>query len=219
MIARTFTVASLAVAAYAQSSTTADASATESTPATTSGPSAADAETTITALFGSLTSGFAGSVISANGCDTTLALACTDSAIALCEEIPDLTATVTIGPTAYEFVYATSIYGGKGTIAQSCDLDGPSGSFTAATCTASVYASVGGQETATSTVSTITDTAEFTYAQIPITAGASNLPSAGATCDAAESSDSAAAPTGMVELYKILVPVGAAVVAGAGAML
>lgn len=91
MIARTFTIASLAIAAYAQSSTVADASATESTPATTSGPSAADAETTITALFGSLTSGFAGSVISANGCDTTLALACTDTAIALCEEVPDLT--------------------------------------------------------------------------------------------------------------------------------
>lgn len=120
------------------------------------------------------------------------------------------------------------------TLKEDCDLDGPSGSFTGATCTASVYASVAGTETSTSTVKTVTDSSYFSYAPVPITAGASKLPSAGATCNAAApssadvaksssssstASGSAAASTVMAELYKVLVPVGAAVVAGAGALL
>ncbi|KAI5359306.1 hypothetical protein Slin15195_G069340 [Septoria linicola] len=203
MLAQTLTIASLAVAAFAQS--------------TTSAPSAGEAETTITALFGTVTSGFAGSVVSANACETTLALACTATDVPLCEEIPDLTATVVLGPTAYEFIYATSTLGGIVTIAQSCDLEGPSGSFTAASCTASLDVSAAGVATATTVTTSITDSAEFMYAPIPITAGASLLPSAGASCSA--TADSGAAPTGVVELYKILVPVGAALAAGAGAML
>lgn len=140
-----------------------------------------------------------------------------------------MTATVVVGPSAYQFEYATSTLGAQITLKQDCDLAGPSGSFTAATCTASVYGSAAGASTSTQTVVTETNSAFFQYAPIPITAGASKLPSAGATCDAAAqssvdaaqttSSGSAAAPTAMAELYKILVPVGAAVVAGAGAML
>lgn len=89
-------------------------------------------------------------------------------------------------------------------------------------------------------MATITDDAEFfSYAPVPITAGASSLPTAGATCDAeaaaaaatqterggedAERTSSAGAvPTARVGevLYKILVPVGAAVVAaGAGGLV
>lgn len=148
-------------------------------------------------------------------------------------------ATVILGPSAYAFIYATSTAGGLITIAESCDLDGPSGSFTGATCTASVYASIAGVSTSSATVATITDDAEFfSYAAVPITAGASSLPTAGATCDAeaaaaatqtergdedAERTSSAGAvPTARVGevLYKILVPVGAAVVAaGAGGLV
>lgn len=148
-------------------------------------------------------------------------------------------ATVILGPSAYAFIYATSTAGGLITIAESCDLDGPSGSFTGATCTASVYASIAGVSTSSATVATITDDAEFfSYAPVPITAGASSLPTAGATCDAeaaaaatqtergdedAERTSSAGAvPTARVGevLYKILVPVGAAVVAaGAGGLV
>lgn len=149
-------------------------------------------------------------------------------------------ATVILGPSAYAFIYATSTAGGLITIAESCDLDGPSGSFTGATCTASVYASIAGVSTSSATVATITDDAEFfSYAPVPITAGASSLPTAGATCDSAaaaaaatqtergdedaeRTSSAGAVPTARVGevLYKILVPVGAAVVAaGAGGLV
>ncbi|KAL9533174.1 hypothetical protein SMMN14_03160 [Sphaerulina musiva] len=242
---------SLALSALAQdssssssssSSTTASSADVTATTTTTSAPSINNAETTITALFGSATTGFVGSVVSANPCETTLAVVCDSedpNPVDVCVLVPDVTATVILGPSAYAFIYATSTAGGLITIAESCDLDGPSGSFTGATCTASVYASIAGVSTSSATVATITDDAEFfSYAPVPITAGASSLPTAGATCDAeaaaaatqtergdedAERTSSAGAvPTARVGevLYKILVPVGAAVVAaGAGGLV
>lgn len=289
---------SLALSALAQdssssSSTTASSADVTATTTTTSAPSINNAETTITALFGSATTGFVGSVVSANPCETTLAVVCDSedpNPVDVCVLVPDVTvsfyfffchfwgwkengngnhsqkqkksiknqkhpifspthpslthsplpqATVILGPSAYAFIYATSTAGGLITIAESCDLDGPSGSFTGATCTASVYASIAGVSTSSATVATITDDAEFfSYAPVPITAGASSLPMAGATCDAeaaaaatqtergdedAERTSSAGAvPTARVGevLYKILVPVGAAVVAaGAGGLV
>lgn len=289
---------SLALSALAQdssssSSTTASSADMTATTTTTSAPSINNAETTITALFGSATTGFVGSVVSANPCETTLAVVCDSedpNPVDVCVLVPDVTvsfyfffftffwwkedgnwnhnqkqkksiknqkhpifspthpslthsplpqATVILGPSAYAFIYATSTAGGLITIAESCDLDGPSGSFTGATCTASVYASIAGVSTSSATVATITDDAEFfSYAPVPITAGASSLPTAGATCDSAaaaaatqtergdedaeRTSSAGAVPTARVGevLYKILVPVGAAVVAaGAGGLV
>lgn len=284
---------SLALSALAQdsssSSTTASSADVTATTTTTSAPSINNAETTITALFGSATTGFVGSVVSANPCETTLAVVCDSedpNPVDVCVLVPDVTvsfyffchflgwkengnwdhnqkkekkakkysyllphpslthsplpqATVILGPSAYAFIYATSTVGGLITIAESCDLDGPSGSFTGATCTASVYASIAGVSTSSATVATITDDAEFfSYAPVPITAGASSLPTAGATCDSAaaaaatqterggedaeRTSEAGAVPTARVGevLYKILVPVGAAVVAaGAGGLV
>lgn len=288
---------SLALSALAQDSSSSSSSSTSSsadvtaTTTTTSAPSINNAETTITALFGSATTGFVGSVVSANPCETTLAVVCDSedpNPVDVCVLVPDVTvsfyiffvpfflvekygnwdhnqtgrkkkeikntpssphpslthsplpqATVILGPSAYAFIYATSTAGGLITIAESCDLDGPSGSFTGATCTASVYASIAGVSTSSATVATITDDAEFfSYAPVPITAGASSLPTAGATCDSAaaaaatqtergdqdaeRTSSAGAVPTARVGevLYKILVPVGAAVVAaGAGGLV
>lgn len=101
------------------------------------------------------------------------------------------------------------------TLSQSCDLHGPASSVSEIVCTASVMVSVDGSSTATKTTDTLTRSDEFNYAQIPITAGASNLPSGSATCT---SSDSGAAPTGITQVYKVMVPVGAALMAGAAFM-
>lgn len=119
---------------------------------------------------------------------------------------------VTQGPTAYEVLYSTSTLGGEVTLSQSCDLKGPTSSASEMVCTASLMVSLEGTSTASKTTETLTRSDEFNYAQIPITAGASNLPSGSATCT---SSDSGAAPTGITEIYKVVVPVGAAIMAGA----
>lgn len=124
---------------------------------------------------------------------------------------------MTQGPSIYEVAYETSTAGGQVAISESCALDGPSGSFTQAVCTYSFMVSVPGTSTASSSSTTIAGTQyDFQYAQIPITAGAEKLPSAGASCTAT-ASHGAAAPTGIVkDVYKVLVPVGAAL---AGALI
>lgn len=119
---------------------------------------------------------------------------------------------VTQGPTGYEILYSTSTLGGEVTLSESCDLRGPASSATEMVCTASAMISVEGTSTESKTTETLTRSEDFNYAQIPITAGASNLPSGSATCT---SSDSGAAPTGITEIYKVVVPVGAAIMAGA----
>lgn len=124
--------------------------------------------------------------------------------------------TVTQGPGLYEVAYETSTLGGQVSISQSCDLDGPSGSFTQAVCTYSFDVSVGGRSTSSSSSTTVSGTQyDFQYAQIPITAGAEKLPSGPATCTET-ASPGAAAPTGITkEIYKVIVPVGAVLAAGA----
>lgn len=82
-------------------------------------------------------------------------------------------------------------------------------------CTASIKISAGDVSTSSSTVETLTKSDDFLYAPIPITAGADKLPAASASCT---SSDSGAMPTGITEVYKVIVPVGAAVMA-AGAFM
>lgn len=123
--------------------------------------------------------------------------------------------SVTQGPTAYEILYSTSTAGGEVTLSQSCDLHGPASSASEIVCTASAMVSIGDTSTATKTTETLTRSDDFNYAQIPITAGASKLPTGSATCT---SSDSGAAPTGITEIYKVMVPVGAAIMAGAAFM-
>lgn len=88
---------SLALSALAQdssSSSTASSADMTATTTTTSAPSINNAETTITALFGSATTGFVGSVVSANPCETTLAVVCDSedpNPVDVCVLVPDVT--------------------------------------------------------------------------------------------------------------------------------
>lgn len=78
--------------------------------------------------------------------------------------------------------------------------------------------SVGGQSTATSTVETYAGTQyDFQYAPVAITAGAEKLPTGSAPASCTETaSGGGAAPTGIrKEIYKVIVPVGAVLAAGA----
>ena len=78
---------------------------------------------------------------------------------------------------------------------------------TSAVCSWSVGVQIGGQHTATSSQTTYTKANHY---QVPITAGANKLPSS-ASCT---NSPNAAAPTGLTDVYKVLV-VPAAILAGA----
>lgn len=118
---------------------------------------------------------------------------------------------VTQNPSEYEFAYATSTLGGQITLSQSCSLDGPSGSASQMICSASYRVSAGGQATGSTTVETLTNSDDFNYGQIPITAGAEKLPSAGTSCTVTQE-QGAAAPTCVSEVYKIIVPVAAGLV-------
>lgn len=62
--------AALAVGAFAQESTSSESSAMITGSTTSSGD--ASAQTTITALVGTMTSGFEGSIIGANACESKL---------------------------------------------------------------------------------------------------------------------------------------------------
>lgn len=77
-------------------------------------------------------------------------------------------------------------------------------------------AGLDGKSTATSSSTTISGTQyDFQYAEIAVTAGAEKLPTGPATCTET-ASPGAAAPTGIKkEIYKIIVPVGAVLAAGA----
>lgn len=108
---------SLALSALAQdsssssssSSTTASSADVTATTTTTSAPSINNAETTITALFGSATTGFVGSVVSANPCETTLAVVCDSedpNPVDVCVLVPD----VTVG---FYFFFCPVLFGGK----------------------------------------------------------------------------------------------------------
>ncbi|KXL48836.1 hypothetical protein M433DRAFT_376628 [Acidomyces richmondensis BFW] len=158
-----------------------------------------------TILIGSLTTGFAASIVSADACDTTYQIVCTDSTV--CNGY-SITADVTEGPTSYQFNYATSTNGASGSYTESCSLRGS----TYAVCSQSITLSADGTSTATSTTVTASGS-DIHYGTFPITAGASKLASATGSC---KSSGNAAAPTGMAEVYKVLVaPAAAAAVLGA----
>lgn len=99
------------------------------------------------------------------------------------------------------------------TITQSCDLQPTS----SASCSVMIKASLDGdKEQTSSTFAYSGPEAEQKWKQVPITAGAGKLPAEGATCTA---NGNAAAPTGMVGLYKVVVvPGAAALLAGAAAL-
>lgn len=121
--------------------------------------------------------------------------------------------------------------GGSGTVTQSCKFDGPSPSFTQAICSLSAWASLGARRIEiTSTVETVAGSDIPMTAVVPITAGESNT---GSTCAPSTSSTTPftrstnmvpsatpstqemedAAPTGLAsEVYKVLIPIGAAAV-------
>lgn len=105
---------SLALSALAQdsssssSSTTASSADVTATTTTTSAPSINNAETTITALFGSATTGFVGSVVSANPCETTLAVVCDSedpNPVDVCVLVPDVTVSF--------YIFFVIFWGGK----------------------------------------------------------------------------------------------------------
>ncbi|KXS94245.1 hypothetical protein AC578_8813 [Pseudocercospora eumusae] len=207
MFFQLLTMAAMAMSATAQ--TTKPATDSSSGTATATG----NVQTTITGLVGSYTTGFAASVVTANACDTVLAMQCTNTENPLCSSASDIEVTVTQGPSQYVIQYSTSSMGAIIAFSESCSLNGPSGSASEAVCTDSLFGSVAGQSTATSGTTTLTNMDDFNYAPIPITAGAEKLPSSGASCTATPTSKAgAAAATSVSEIYKIIVPVGAAVV-------
>ena len=79
-----------------------------------------------------------------------------------------------------------------------------------AVCTVSASDILNGYHTATSTTFTATGAAELGYKQIPVTAGAARLFPSGA-CTA---SANVAAPTAIINFYKVFVIPGAAALVG-----
>ncbi|KAK5114460.1 hypothetical protein LTR62_002395 [Meristemomyces frigidus] len=177
---------------------------------TTSAPTPPHSTAFATVLaLGTLTTGLAGSVVSADPCgETTYALTCTDTD--LCSGY-DLTFYATAGPTDYKITYATSTLGVTGSIAESCSLAGSP--LTLAVCAATVSLSANGKNTQSKTTSTLSS-AQITYVEWPITAGGSLLAGRTAACT---TTAKAAAPTAGLEVYKVLVVPAAAVAVAAAA--
>lgn len=100
--------------------------------------------------------------------------------------------------------------GAVATFVQTCLLTGS----TEAACSASIYASAQGSSTKTTTTTTLTGN-ELDFHQVPITAGAALLDSTFAAAGTCTTSGNAAAPTGILEVYKVLVVPGAAALLGA----
>ncbi|KAK5715341.1 hypothetical protein LTR17_016775 [Elasticomyces elasticus] len=194
MWSQTTLLAACAVGALAQSTTTL---------AQVSSASTAMA----TVLIGTVTSGLEASVVDADACGgTTYAFTCTDSRE--CSAAP--TFSLTEGPTHHQFSYATSTAGATGSYAESCSLSGSS----YAVCVVTLSLSAPGTSTHTKTTVTASGT-DLHYGQFPITAGAEKLATATGSCT---SSGNAAAPTGVQEVYKVLVAPAAAAVVLAGAL-
>lgn len=109
----------------------------------------------------------------------------------------------TYGPSSYEVSTAATVDGTAAILSETCSLDGT----TQAVCSASISVSLPGTSTATHSQITLSD---INFYQVPITAGASKLP-ASTSC----TNENAAAPTGVTDIYKVLVVPAAVVAAGA----
>ena len=116
----------------------------------------------------------------------------------------------TYGPHSFGISTEAEYMGTKAVLVETCSLAGS----TEAVCSASISASANGQEDSTTTVVTKTG-GNVHFFQVPITAGADRL-SGLASCT---STGNAAAPTGMTDVYKVLVAPAAALLAGAAALV
>lgn len=206
-------VAALAATAIAQSAiVTGPESTTLAVSAGTGTAMLPSSATTISAYVGGGVS--AASVVSANACSTLLAISCDDEDVSelVCSQAKELgagTVTLTAHPYGFEAVETISTRGAVATFSAQCRFQGTSPSFTAEVCTASVGLSADGQQTATQTA--VTSTTAITPVALTITGGAEKLPTGSQSCT---STPGAAMPTAAIEVYKVLVPVGAAVAAG-----
>ncbi|KAK1055191.1 hypothetical protein LTR12_015401 [Friedmanniomyces endolithicus] len=163
---------------------------------------------TATVLIGTLTTGLAASVVSASACgDTTYVFECTDTLA--CSDLPPFSATE--GPTHFMFSYTSSTGGAAAGVTQSCSLSGSS----YAVCANTFSLSVDGTSSVTSATTTASGS-QLQFAQVPITAGANMLATATGSC---KTSGSAAAPTDVMEVYKVLVVPAAAALVAAGALM
>ncbi|KAF7190539.1 hypothetical protein HII31_08253 [Pseudocercospora fuligena] len=169
-------------------------------------------------------------VLRADPCDTVLAVTCTATGPgqACAGQIPGQSTIMNIGPTGFELDFATQISGTSYSVTQTCDLYGPLskkrpiGQATSANCHKTTKAlHPGGAQVDTVVWEVIT---QLPTATITIDRNADDLPDPTATCDEKVDRDltstkNAAAPTSVPEVYKVLVPVGAALAAGVGAMV
>ncbi|KXS94661.1 hypothetical protein AC578_5559 [Pseudocercospora eumusae] len=174
-----------------------------------------------------LNNGYAATVLRADPCDTVLAVTCTATGPGqACAGQTGQTTIMNVGPTRFELDYATQISGTSYSITQKCDLHGPMskkrvvGEATSANCHKTTKAlQPGGTEVDTVIWQEMT---QLPTATITIIKNADDLPDPTATCDKKASYEiptNVAAPTSVPEVYKVLVPVGAALVAGVGAMV
>jgi hypothetical protein len=119
--------------------------------------------------------------------------------------------SVTYRPGALEVYSSIETDGGVGTVLLTCSLVGT----VSAVCAETLSASVEGQHTEVAATATLKNVAQY-QVQVPITAGADKL-SGLASCTS--TGNAAAAATGAVDIYKVLiVPGAAALLAGANAL-
>ncbi|PPJ58178.1 hypothetical protein CBER1_02579 [Cercospora berteroae] len=174
---------------------------------------AINASTTVDLLLGTLTSGFSGSVQTAAPCETVYLLTCSGQPIC-----PDpVTLTATQGPQHYIYNFQNSVSDSKGegtvTASQSCSLQNAN----TAVCNQYESISFGGRSSTIRRQTTLSG-ADLVYANVGITGGVERLAEATGECSTATAfpsrtgvSGGAAKPTSVVEVVKVVVPVGIAV--------
>lgn len=154
-------------------------------------------------IISRITLSIAGSIISADNCDTTYRFTCTNEAV--CNG-RTWAYTLTKGLSTYNVRYTTSTDGTKAEASELCLMHG---SYSAV-CTETVSYSFSGTKTVT-TITTSASGDQLAYGQFPITAGTQKLAKATGVCTI---NGNAAAPTRNVEVLKVLVVPAAAMVAG-----
>ncbi|KAI0469976.1 hypothetical protein GGR56DRAFT_156149 [Xylariaceae sp. FL0804] len=188
-----------------------DSTASSGSSQTTS--SSVAAQTTASLFIGGVVAGehFAASVVGVGCGHTTYVIACTAGEYvgANGQETncnPAHNASATYSGDFFEISSATDISGTKVTLVESCSLTGS----TEAACTTSYGATAGNTKTKTSYSTTYTgDVASNKFFQVPLTAGVAAL-STTTSC-----TDSGAMPTGVIDVYKVLVaPAAAAAILG-----
>jgi len=213
MFANMIAVSVLIVTAVAQT-TTLTGGLTSTTTTGSAGTAVQPAgATTISAYIGSAVK--SASVVTANACSTVLAVSCEDEEVGemICANAMSAgvgTVTVTAHPYGLEIAETVTTLGAVVTLSLKCSYLGASPTYTAEACSASLGFSADGQSSSTTAVTTTTTM--ITPYPVVITAGAQNLPTGSQSCT---STPNAAMPTAVVQVYKVLVPVGAAVAAGA----